>query len=102
MANQLNQSPIIINAAMASYKAQVAATLGTLWVLRVERVYWEGPSTVGHQVVITDPANGARRMNLECAVANQGIDLDFTANPKLWSDFAVVQIDSGNLYIYLR
>jgi len=102
VANSLNTSPVVITAAQTSYKGATLATLGALTTLRIERVYWEAPSTVGHVALITDPASGRTIVRLQCASAGAGIDQDWTANPKMVSDFAVPQIDSGNLYIHLR
>jgi len=102
MANLLNQNPIIITGTQTSYKAAVAATLGSLFTLRVEKWYWRTPANVGDICLVIDPANGVERLRLRCEVAGQSILVDWTANPKIMSDFAIVQFDSGELEIHTR
>lgn len=102
MPNSLNTSPVVLQTTQTSYKAATSTTLGALTSIRIERVYWEAPKNVGDVILITDPASGRTIIRLQCATANLGIDMDWTANPKLVSDFAVPQMDSGNLYIHLR
>lgn len=102
MPNLLNQSPIIIQAVMASsYKALVASTLGTLFTTRIEKIYWEQPTTAGDTVQILGP--GAQELvRMRCENAGQSQILDWVSNPRLWQDFQVARLDSGNLYIYTR
>jgi hypothetical protein len=102
MANLLNSNPIIITGVLASYKAAVAATLGTLFTLRIERIFWRTPNIAGDVCLITDPANGANKMRLVCEVTKISQIVDWSANPKMWSDFCVDQLDSGELEIYTR
>lgn len=102
MANALNQNPIILTGTQTSYKAAVATSLGTLFTLKIEKFYWEDPITIGDQVVLIDPQSGAEKLRLRCEVAGQSQVVDWTAAAKLFNDFAVVQLDSGKLYIYTR
>jgi hypothetical protein len=103
MANLLNQNPIILTGIMASsYKALVAATLGTLFTLRIEKIYWRSPIVAGDQLLIVDPGSGNTLAHMRCENAQQSQVLDWNANPRLWRDFQVVQLDSGELEIYTR
>lgn len=104
MPNILNQNPIIIEVAQTSYKAAVAATLGTLFTLRVQSITWQNPAKAGDVLLICDPASGN---TLYRAVAY----LPYSGAPgavpqeklfvpaRLWVDFEVPQIDSGILEI---
>jgi tRNA A37 threonylcarbamoyladenosine synthetase subunit TsaC/SUA5/YrdC len=101
MSNSLVQNPIVISSAMTSgYKASVASSLGTLSTLRIDKIYWENPGTIGDTATIIDPQNLATMFALRCEVANQSQVIDWSARPKLWRDFQVSQISSGTLYIY--
>lgn len=101
MANVLTQNPIRIDSAMAtSWKTQIAAAYGTFQDLRVEKIYWENPVTVGDTVNIED--NLANTLvNLKCNIALTPQTLDWVSKPKRWADFTVNQISSGVLWIYL-
>ena len=94
----LTTNPIIINAIQTSYKAAVAASLGSPFVLRVVRVEWYAPTTIGHTALIVDPASGKEWLKFTCEVALQSQILPVN---ELWSDFAVDQLDSGTLKIFL-
>lgn len=103
MANNLTSNPIVITGSMAtSYKAQVAASLGTLFCIKVERIRWvQAPAT--SSISIGDPASGL----VLWAAANPSataidIDGDFTADPRLWRDFEINAFPGGTLYIYIR
>lgn len=100
MANLLNQNPIILTGTQTSYKAAVAASLGANWVLRVTKIYWYNPIIAGDVALIIDPASGQNLERLRCEAANQSQIIDWSANPKIWRDFAVVQLDSGILEIH--
>lgn len=101
MANNLLQNPLVITAAMASgYKALTASTLGTLRTVRITKIYWENPASVGDTVNIEDPSSLITIANLRCDTANISQVLDWTARPLLVADFQVSQISSGTLYIY--
>jgi len=103
MANVLNRNPIVIDSALTSYKAGVASSLGTLFTLIVTKIRWVGPAAVGDQVIIDDPQGGAQLAVLRNTVANgPDIEVDYSASPRLWSDFSVAQISSGKLYIYTK
>lgn len=103
MANLLSQNPVIVGAPMASsYKSSVAATLGTLFTLRIEKVVWENAVTQGNFLRIIDPQSGLSLIEQYNEAANQTYTWDWTANPRLWSDFTINQIDSGLCRIYLR
>ena len=99
MANSLTANPIIINVTQTSYKAAVAAntTQGSPITLRVARVEWFSPATVGDQAVIIDPASGKEWLRMKCEVALQS---QIWPVNELWSDFAVVQLDSGVLKLF--
>ena len=99
MANSLTQNPIILTAVQTSYKAAVAAntTQGSPIELRVARVAWFSPTTIGDQVLIIDPASGKEWLRMKCEVALQS---QIWPVNELWSDFAVVQLDSGVLKIF--
>lgn len=103
MANILTQNPIIITSAMtSSYKSAVAASLGTLFTLRVEKIYWEQAVAAGDRVRIIDPGSGNELGSFYSTATNSNYTIDWTPNPRLWQDFRVSQIDSGTLKIYLR
>ena len=103
MANLLSQNPIIVTSAMlSSYKSSVATTLGTLFTLRVEKIYWEDAVTTGDRARIIDPGSGNELASFYNVANGSDYVADYTANPKLWADFRVSQIDSGTLKIYLR
>ena len=99
MANSLTANPIIINVTQTSYKAAVAAntTQGSPITLRVARVEWFSPATVGDQAVIIDPASGKEWLRFKCETALTSQILPVN---EMWSDFAVVQLDSGTLKIF--
>jgi len=103
VANNLNSNPVQVEVVMtSSYKAGTATSLGTLTSLRIEKIYWLNPTAIGDGVLVEDPANGREIARLRCEVAAQSQVLDWSANPRLVSDFIVPQIDSGRLKIYLR
>lgn len=102
MANTLTTNPIILSGVQTSYKAAVASILGTLFTLRVEKIYWFQPATVGDEALIINPQSGQTLLRLRCEVAGQSQVIDWTANPKLWQDFGVNQLDSGSIEIYTR
>lgn len=94
---------MVITGSMAQgYKASVAASLGTLFTLKVEKVYWKSPVAQNDQVTIGDPASGLTLLNLNCESAGQSQIVDWTADPKIWRDFEINRFDSGTLYIYTR
>ena len=99
MANSLTSNPIILTGTQTSYKAAVAAntTQGTPITLRVVRVEWFAPTTVGDQALIIDPASGKEWLRFKCETALQSQILPVN---ELWSDFAVPQLDSGVLKIF--
>jgi hypothetical protein len=101
VANNYVVNPIRIDTSFQSYKAQVAAALGTLFTLIVTKVRWVGPGAVG-QLVIDDPQGGEQLVALQNSSAN-GVDIeeDFSASPRLWRDFSVV-IPSGVVFIYIK
>ncbi|MHB8501496.1 MAG: hypothetical protein ACYDHE_11200 [Candidatus Acidiferrales bacterium] len=104
MANILNRNPIYIDTAFQSYKAAVAATLGTLFTLIVTRVLWVGPVAIGDEVIIDDPHGGAQLLLLRNTVTNgPDIERDYSASPLLWADFGVPQMPAGSkLFIYTK
>ena len=76
----------------------MASTQGTPFTLRVARVEWFAPTTVGDQAVIIDPQSGKEWLRFKCETALQSQILPVN---ELWSDFAVDQLDSGSLRIFL-
>ena len=55
MANNLVVNPIRLDSVMlTSWKTQVAASLGTLQLIRVEKILWETPVTVSDQIIFED------------------------------------------------
>jgi hypothetical protein len=101
VANIYTRNPIVIDTTFSSYKAQVAATLGTLFTLVVTKLRWVGPAGVG-QIVVDDPGSGNQLAVLNNSSANgPDIEQDFSASPRLWTDFSVV-IPSGKLYIFTK
>lgn len=87
---------------LSSYKSSVASTLGTLFVLRIEKLYWEDAITTGDRVRIIDPQSGNELASFYNVANGSNYVVDYTPNPRLWADFRVSQIDSGTLKIYTR
>lgn len=103
MPNLFSQNPIIITSVMSSsYKSLVAASLGTLFTLRVEKIYWEDAIKAGDRVRIIDPQSGNELSSFYNVAAGSNYVADYTPNPRIWADFMVNQIDSGTLKLYLR
>lgn len=102
MANILTRCPIYVDTAFASYKAVVAAALGTLFTLRVFSVRWVGPAAAGQVVEFIDPQSGNQLYAMTSASAGQDVLADWSAAPRLWADFGVPQVPSGKLYIDAR
>lgn len=103
MANILTSNPIIITSVMSSsFKSQVAASLGTLFTLRVEKIYWENAVTTGHRAIIIDPQSGNQLASFYNVANGSDYVADYTPNPRLWADFMVNQLDSGTLKLYTR
>jgi len=100
VSNSLNTNPIVTTGAQSSYKAAVAASLGTLFTLRVREIRWLSPNNVGDVLLITDPQSGQELCRLVCSTAKQDVVEDWNANPHEWRDFAVTQQDSGRAYIH--
>lgn len=101
MANNFTSNPIVVDSAMASsYKSSVAATLGSLFTLRIQQVRWLDVGTVGDELRIIDPSSGIELIHERLTVASQEIVVDFSALGKIWRDFQVVQRDSGRVEIH--
>jgi hypothetical protein len=99
VANIYTRNPIFIDTTFNSYKAQVAVTLGTLFTLVIVKLRWVGPGAIG-QVIVDDPGSGNQLAVLNnSAATGPDIELDFSASPRLWTDFSVV-IPSGKLLIF--
>ena len=104
MANIYTRNPIVIDTAFQSYKAQVAATLGTLFTLIVTKIRWVGPVGAGDTVIIDDPQGGNQLLVMRNTTAN-GPDIveDYSASPRIWLDFGVPQMPAGSkLFIYTK
>jgi hypothetical protein len=114
-------NPIVVTGSMAtSYKTQLAAAVpnagiygiagkgagvitgsyGTLTALKIAKIEWLSPVTVGDQVNIGDPNSGLTLLNLVCEVALQSQIIDWTASPVLWNDFEIDRMNSGTLYLW--
>lgn len=103
MANSFTQNPIVVTAAMSSgYKASVAAALGSLITLSVDKISWANVTGTTDVLSIVDPDSGNVLFELENKVAGTTWWIDWSARPKLWRDFKVATIGSGKLYIFTR
>ena len=103
MANVLTVNPMRLTTVMAtSYKAQVAASLGALSTLRIEKIYWEKSTNTGDTLRINDPNSGTVLAEIISVQGGASYWIDWTAAPKMWADFIVSQLDSGTLFIYTR
>jgi hypothetical protein len=102
MANNLNVNPIYVDTAFQSYKSSVSTTLGTLFTLIVTKVRWVGPAAAGQTVTIDDPQGGEQLAQMTSSAANLDVEIDFSAQPRLWRDFSVAIIPSGKLYIFTK
>jgi hypothetical protein len=108
MANVLTTNPIRIDSVMAtSYKAAVALSLGTLFTLIVHQVRWLNPITggaggTGDEVLIIDPQSGQELLRLHAVTAGAEVVADWSAQPRLWRDFQVVQLGSGRVDIFTK
>jgi hypothetical protein len=101
MANNLAVNPIRLDSVMlTSWKTQIAATLGSFQNLRIEKILWETPATVGDQIIFEDNLANVLAV-LTCDTVNVSQCLDWTAKPKRWADFTLSKISSGVVYLYL-
>ena len=95
-------NPVILNSTMASgYKASTLAALGSFQYLRVEKIVWEGPVSVGDKLVIEDLIAGNVLVQLVCDTAVVSQCLDWTPKPRRWADFQLTTLGSGTVLIYL-
>src|SRR5690348_15760859 len=95
MANILTTRPLQIDTAMGASFNNGASVPKPL---RVTKLYWLNPTTVGHTLVITD-AGGNLLFSGKCEVAGQAVIHNFTPTVR-WKDFKVTTIGSGTLFIY--
>ena len=102
MANALDQSPIYIDTAFTSYKAAVAAVLGTLFQLRVFSIRWVGPAASGQVLEFVDPSSGRQMYMMTSGANQQDVLADWSAAPRLWRDFGVPAVPSGKIFIDAR
>lgn len=113
MANNLVANPMVINSSLAtSYKAQLAAaspnaginntSYGTLHSLIILKLLWLSPATIGDSITIGDPVSGETLDKFVCEAALQSQIHDFTADPRLWTDFEINSFPSGTLYVWYR
>lgn len=100
VANSLNTNPIVLTGVSGSYKAATAAVQGTLNTLLVKKIVWEAPTTAADQVHIIDPTGRTLYQQISPSTG-VGDSQDFSARPLMWTDFSVIQLDSGTLFIYL-
>jgi hypothetical protein len=101
MAKNLIVNPIRLDTVMlTSWKTQIVATMGSFQNLRVEKILWETPVTVGDQIVFEDNLANVLA-TLTCDTANVSQCLDWTPKPKRWADFTLTKISSGVVYLYL-
>lgn len=103
MATNLNVNPIHVEGVMAtSYKSSVATTQGTLITLLVTQLRWLDVGAVGDELLIVDPGSGQELVHEFVSATRSEIVVDWSASPRLWRDFQVVQIGSGRLDIYTK
>ncbi len=104
MANSYNSMPIVINATMsAGWRSLQTLNTGTNATgIRVFKVIWDAPSTVGNTFEIVDPVDSTVLLTGTCSVASQDIQYNFDENPASWRDFKVTTLSSGTLYIWYR
>jgi len=101
MANNLLVNPVRLDSVMlTSYKTQTLASLGSFQYLKVEKILWETPVTVGDTIVFEDNlANTLATLRCDTTLISQC--LDWTPKPKRWADFTLTQIGSGVVWLYL-
>ena len=93
MANVLTANPLKIDTAGGS-------ALGLKRPIRIVKVYWLNPTTLGHTFQITDTgASPTDILSGRCEVANQSQVFDFN-HPLFVKDIIVPTLQSGTLYIY--
>lgn len=102
MSNSIYTNPVIITTALGSYKAAIASALGSFYEIRIQKIEWYMPVTVGDTYSINDPISNAVIAQGSCEVAAQSQVLDWTPQPRLVADFSVPQISSGTLIVYLK
>jgi len=73
--------------------------VGSQLTIRIAKIYWENPGTIGDTFVIEDPISSLILWTGRCEVANQSQLFDWTARPLIWQDFCVPTLASGTLYI---
>jgi hypothetical protein len=101
VANNLVVNPIRPDSVMlTSWKTQIAASLGSFQNLRVEKIVWETPVTVGDQIIFEDNLANVLA-TLQCDTANVSQALDWTPKPRRWADFTLTKISSGVVWLYL-
>jgi hypothetical protein len=106
MANNLYTNPVTIESPQSSYKAAVASILGSLFVVRVNKVLWTSPKNAGDTLLIIDPQSGNNLLRMVAVLPYSGApaavpQVQDYVPAKLWSDFAVDQIDSGVAELFM-
>lgn len=101
MANNYVGGVIRLDTQMTgTYKSQPAVqALGSIY-LRVQKIVWLAPSSAGTVATIVDP-NSQLLASLPCDSNGISVVLDWTPNPRRWSDFELNQLPSGTIEIYL-
>jgi hypothetical protein len=102
MSNILTRNPIYIDTPLTSYKASTASTLGTLTTLIVTKIRWVGTSAAGQVLEFIDPQGGVQLAMLTSLGAAQDVEIDWSASPRLWSDFGVPQVPSGKVFLFVK
>ena len=65
---------------------------------KIKTVYWQGPTTVGDLLTLTD-GNGKEIISMNCDTANKSQMWPILVN---YDGISCTDMDSGTLYIYLR
>jgi hypothetical protein len=102
LANILTRNPIVLDSPLASYKSSTASTLGTLTTLVITKIRWVGTGAAGQTLEVVDPSGGAQLAMLTSVGSGQDIEEDFSASPRLVSDFGVPNVPSGKVFVFTK
>lgn len=92
MANDFSSNPIVVDTAYST--GDVVSKTNVF----IRSAIWEGPTTVGHQLIVQD-RNGKQIAAELCSTANENVSLIYLNG--WFNGLKVTQIDSGKLFIYL-
>jgi len=91
MANALTGNPLVIDTA--------DSTLANFPGVSITKIVWNAPTTIAHTFSIQDSAK--ELVAGVCAVANQGVVIDFFPPLRLKSGkWKVPTLSSGKLFVY--